>query len=211
MSIFEKYFDSIPERFKPLFEGAAMPWDPLGGLEDFLRRNLREGNKGEARGDVLIGDDVEIGEGTIIEHGAVVFGPTIIGRNCEVRAGAYVRGNVVVGDGCVVGHATEVIRSILFSRVRVDHFNYVGDSILGNGAHFGAGAKVANLRFDGKEIFVGDNATGRKKFGVIIGDDVQLGVNAIVGPGALLERGTWFVGPGPLQSGFYNKDSFRKK
>jgi len=206
--LFEKYFDSVPERMQFLFRRATNTlWEPLNRLEEFLEDETQPKNSAIIKGEVYIEGDVEIGEGSVIEHGAVIIGPVILGKNCHVRAGAYIRGNVIAGDGCVIGHSTEVIRSILLDDVRVDHFNYVGDSILGNGVHFGAGAKVANLRFDEKEIVVQGVSTGRVKFGGVFGDRCHLGLNVSVGPGVIFEKGTWYAGPGPLKSGLYNRDT----
>lgn len=207
--MFKKYFASVPKRFLPLFAKSAELWEPLNRLETFITENIKPGNKGKIFGDVFIEDNVEIGEGTVIEHGAVIKGPTIIGKNCEIRAGAYIRGNVVCGDNTTIGHTTEVKESILLDGVRIDHFTYCGDSILGNKVHFGAGAKIANLRFDGKNIFINNQDTEKRKFGAILGDECQLGVNACIGPGVIFERETWYAIPNLLKPGIYNKDSIR--
>src|SRR3990167_5334552 len=129
--MWEKYFASIPERYAELFSNCEKVWQPLDRLVDFLNKNIRPIDESVKIGDSYIGDDVEIGEGTKVEHGAVIYGPTIIGKNCEIRAGAYIRGQVIVGDGSVIGHSTELIRSIVLDGVHVDHFSYVGDSVLG--------------------------------------------------------------------------------
>lgn len=209
--MWQPYFTTIPPRLSPLFDGSNTLWEPLDRLGDFIKENIEPGNKGMVKGDVYIEGDVEIGEGTVIEHGTVILGPTIIGKNCVIRAGAYVRGQVVTGDNCVIGHATEVVRSLLLDGVRVDHFNYIGDSILGNNVHFGAGAKVANLRFDELEIMIDKVKTGRKKLGVVLGDNSHLGVNVSIGPGMIVEAGTWFPSKDQMKSGLYNKDSVRSK
>jgi len=205
-------FTSIPLRLQPLFESfdPEQPWLIIPKIEEYVRTTVRPGNLGTVQGDAWIDDDVEIGAGTVIEHGAVIKGPTIIGKNCEVRAHAYIRGGVVTGDNCVIGHTTEIIRSILMDRVRVDHFNYVGDSLLGAGVHFGAGAKTANLRFDEKEIVVDGTQTGLKKFGVVFGDGCQLGVNVSIGPGIIFEPSVWLVGSLLLPSGRYTRDSLKQ-
>lgn len=203
--MFQEYFQSIPERLKPLFENAKALWSPLDRLQEFVKANVRPGNHGTIKGDVYIEGEVEIGEGTVIEHGAVIVGPVIIGQNCHIRAGAYIRGNLITGDNCVIGHSTEVVRSILLDGVRVDHFNYVGDSIVGNNVHFGAGAKIANLRFDEKEILIDGQSSGRRKFGVILGDNCRLGVNIALGPGVICSPGMWFPSRDQLKSGIYKK------
>ena len=97
---------------------------------------------------------ISIGEGTVIEPGAYIQGPCIIGKNCTVRHGAYIRGDVITGDHCVIGHDTEVRHSVFLDRACAAHFNYVGDSVLGNGVNLGAGVKCANLRLDHRPIHV---------------------------------------------------------
>ncbi len=209
----QEFFSSIPIRLSDLFSelSSERPWEILPGIEDYIRSVIKLGNHGTAHGDAHIEGDVEIGEGTVIEHGAVIKGPTIIGKNCEIRSGAYIRGCVITGDSCVIGHTTEIIRSVLFDHVRLDHFNYVGDSILGNGVHFGAGAKIANLRFDEAPIVIDGVDTGLKKFGVVFGDHCQLGTNASVGPGVLFTKGAWLTLPHQLDAGTYDRNVLRHR
>lgn len=207
--MWENYFASIPERYAELFSDCGKLWQPLDRLFDFLNKNVRPIDDSVKIGDVYIGDDVEIGEGTKIEHGAVIYGPTIIGKNCEIRAGAYIRGQVIVGDGSTVGHTTELIRCILLEGARVDHFSYVSDSILGSGVHFGAGAKIANLRFDQKNIVVNGEDTGRVKLGGVLGDGTQLGVNVALGPGVIMEKNSWLTLPHQLPAGVYSREQVR--
>lgn len=198
-------FQTIPDRLQPLFADAEYPWQSLDRLTDFIQKNIQPGIRGTVQGNAWIGSNVEIGEGTVVEPGAIIMGPTIIGKNCQVRAGAYIRGNVVTGDNCVIGHVTEAVRSIFLDGVRADHFNYIGDSILGNKVHFGAGAKVANLRFDEKEIVIDNMPTGRSKIGVILGDTCQLGVNVALGPGVIFGPGMWLPSHDQRKSGIYKK------
>ena len=95
-----------------------------------------------------------IGEGTIIEHGAMIKGPTIIGKNCEIRQSAYIRGNVIIGDESVIGHSTEVNNSVIFEKTEICHFNYVGSSVVARRAHMAAGAITSNLKLDASPISV---------------------------------------------------------
>lgn len=208
--IFRLYFERIPMRILPLFEGARTLWEPLDRLEAFLSRELKPGNHRTVKGSVHIEGAVEIGEGTVIEHGAVIIGPAIIGRNCTIRAGAYFRGNVIVGDRSVVGHATELKNAILFEDVRAGHFNYIGDSVLGAAAALGAGAKIANTRFDNQPIHFEGIDTKRRKFGVILGDRAQLGVNVMLGPGMAVEKGAWIPNTDQRKSGAYRREDFRR-
>ena len=121
---------------------------------------------------------------------ATIIGPAWIGAKTEIRPGAFIRGNVIVGEGGVLGNACEFKNCLLMDRVQVPHFSYVGDSILGNGAHFGAGVICSNLRLDQQEIVVrmpdATYETGLKKFGAIVGDGAEVGCNAVLNPGTLL-------------------------
>jgi NDP-sugar pyrophosphorylase family protein len=123
---------------------------------------------------------------------AVIIGPTWIGAHTEIRPGAFIRGNVIVGEKCVLGNACEFKNCLLMDNVAVPHFNYVGDSILGNRAHFGAGVICSNLRLDQQPIVVRTEdrtyETGLKKFGAILGDAAEVGCNAVLNPGAVLGR-----------------------
>lgn len=127
-----------------------------------------------------------------LPHTATLIGPAWIGANTEIRPGAFIRGNVIVGEGCVLGNACEFKNCILMDRAQVPHFSYVGDSILGNGAHFGAGVICSNLRLDQAVVTVrtpeGVVDTGLKKFGAIVGDEAEVGCNAVLNPGTLLGR-----------------------
>ncbi len=123
-----------------------------------------------------------------IEDGAKIVGTVIFGKNCVVGHGALVVGPAIFGDNCVVGHASEVARSLFGNDSRAAHFNYVGDSVVGSRVNLGAGAKLANVRFDKKLI------RGREKCGAVLGDDVQIGCNAVIDPGVMIESGVWFAG-----------------
>ncbi|HVU17328.1 MAG TPA: UDP-N-acetylglucosamine diphosphorylase [Candidatus Didemnitutus sp.] len=121
---------------------------------------------------------------------ATIIGPVYIGARTEIRPGAFIRGNVIVGEGCVLGNACEFKNCLLMDGVQVPHFSYVGDSILGNGAHLGAGVICSNLRLDHGEVMAklptGPVPTGLRKFGAILGDKAEVGCNAVLNPGALL-------------------------
>lgn len=181
--------------FATLFADAGSAWEALdalqGQLAELLSSHVGERIRGRVEeGATLVGEDILLGEGSVIEAGAFVKGPCVIGRDTEVRHGAYMRGNVLVGDGCVVGHATEVKGSIFLDGAKAGHFAYVGDSILGRNVNLGAGTKLANLKLAGDEVLVrcGDERvpSGRRKFGSILGDDVQTGCNSVTNPGTML-------------------------
>lgn len=180
-----------------LFDECKYPWEALQRLEAYLR-SLQFG-KIEVpivEGVYLVHpESISIGEGTVIEPGAFIQGPCVIGKHCTIRHGAYLRGNVIVGDGCIIGHDTEVKHSIFLNRVAAAHFNYVGDSILGNGSNLGAGVKCANLRLDHQPISVMVQNekvdTHLKKLGAIVGDGAQVGCNCVINPGTILGRNSF--------------------
>jgi NDP-sugar pyrophosphorylase family protein len=123
---------------------------------------------------------------------ATIIGPAWIGAKTEIRPGAFIRGNVIVGEGCVLGNACEFKNCVLLDGVQVPHFSYVGDSVLGNGAHLGAGVILSNLRLDQKPVTVrlpsGTFDTGLRKFGAILGDKAEVGCNAVLNPGTILGK-----------------------
>lgn len=167
-----------------------------------------------AAGAILVHPElISLGKESIIEAGAYVCGPCIIGDHCEVRHGAYLRGNVITGNRCVIGHATEVKNAIFLDHAHAGHFAYVGDTILGNRVNLGAGAKCANLRFDQKaiSIFVKNQSinTGLRKLGAIVGDDVQIGCNSVTNPGTVLGKESR-VYPCVNVGGFIGKKSIVK-
>ncbi len=204
----ERFFDLSEVSFRDLFEGIGYVWEALARRDTYIRDHIKPNSERiEARGFYTEGD-VCVGEGTVIEPGVYIKGPTIIGNNCQIRQGAYIRGNVIVGDNSVIGHTTEVIRSIILNKVRADHFAYIGDSILGNNCHLGAGVILANLkmrmnpssvkiRIDGR-IY----DTGVRKLGAILGDNVEIGCNSTANPGTILEKNVT-VYPGRVLRGYH--------
>lgn len=211
MPTVDDLFEAIPDRLRPLFDAGALPWDPLAGLAEFVERRTWPRSKGKVSDAAHIEGEVEIGYGTVVGPGAVIVGPVIIGEDCLVQPHAFVRSHVVTGDRCVIGHSVEVTRSILLDDVILAHFNYVGDSIVGNGVRFGAGAKVANLRFDEAPIVVNGVETGRPKLGAVLGDRCRLGVNVGVGPGVVMAPGTWRAGGWLTKSGVYDRAALRRQ
>lgn len=176
-----------------LFNGTVNAWDPISRLGEYLAKHLKPANHGRMNGAPWIGPDVFIGEGTVIEPGAMIKGPAWIGRNCEIRHGAYLRENVIVGDGAVLGNSCEFKNCLLFDGTQIPHFNYVGDSILGFKAHLGAGVILSNVRLDHAEIEItlADGSrvgTGLKKFGAIVGDHAEIGCNSVLNPGSVIGR-----------------------
>jgi NDP-sugar pyrophosphorylase family protein len=188
------YLDLSQTDHAALFEGAEQVWDVLARIGNYLQFRLRPGIEGTLRGSPWIEGAVFIGPGTVVEPGANIQGPAWIGRNCRVGHGAYIRGNVIAGDGCVLGNSCEFKNAVLFNEAKVPHYSYVGDSVLGHRAHLGAGAILSNFRLDGGDISVRDGAsstaTGRRKFGAIVGDRAEVGCQAVINPGSLLGRGS---------------------
>ena len=125
-----------------------------------------------------------------LPHLATIIGPAWIAAGTEIRPGAFLRGNVIAGEGCVLGNACEFKNCLLMDGVQAPHYNYVGDSILGNRAHLGAGAICSNLRLDQRNVVItlegGPVDTGLKKFGAVLGDGAEVGCNAVLNPGTLL-------------------------
>lgn len=189
------FFDLTEFEHADLFDRLEYVWQALG---ERLKQYLAKHARAEVRGTVMAGawidpvNAVFIGAGTVVEPGAMIKGLTIIGRDCEVRQGAYIRGNVIVGDDCVVGHTTEMKGAVMLDHAEAGHFAYIGDTIVGNRVNFGAGTKCANLKMLPGTVVVktpeGKIDTGLRKFGAILGDDVELGCNSVTSPGTILGK-----------------------
>lgn len=173
---------------RAIFEGVKYPWEALTKIKDFIFEYAKN-----LPGDFeRIEEFVWVGKGTTIEKSVLIKGPAIIGYNCEIRHSAYIRENVIIGNGVVVGNSTEIKNSILFNKVQVPHYNYVGDSILGYKSHLGAGAITSNLKSDGTLVKVKygtDNIeTGLRKLGAILGDLSEVGCNSVLNPGTIIGK-----------------------
>ena len=176
---------------KDLFEGATYPWEVLPKISAFI---LQLGSTLSEEEYEKIGEDVWIARSATVAPTAYIHGPAIIGKNAEVRHCAFIRGNALVGRDAVVGNSTELKNVILFDRVQVPHYNYVGDSILGYRAHMGAGSITSNVKSDKTLVCVttahGRMETGLKKFGAILGDNVEVGCGSVLNPGSVIGRGS---------------------
>ena len=165
------------------------PWEVLPQIGKEI---LRIGSTLSEEDYDKVGEDVWIAKSARVAPSASISGPTIIDKNAEVRHGAYIRGNAIVGKGAVVGNSTEVKNSILFNKAQVPHFNYVGDSVLGYRSHMGAGCITSNVKSDKTLVKVsfGEDRieTGLKKFGAILGDNVEVGCNSVLNPGTVVGR-----------------------
>ncbi len=178
-----------------------------GGLKVSVGGEMLDGASVVLAGATLLGRDIEIGKGTLVEPGALIKGPAIIGDFTEVRQGAYVRGNCIVGDRCVVGHTTEVKGSVMLNGAKAGHFAYIGDSILGNDVNLGAGTKLANLKIITQDITIRIEGrvhhTGLRKMGAVIGDRAELGCNSVTNPGVILGKGSMVYPCVSVPAGFY--------
>ena len=172
------------------FRPDVPPWEWLKQIGFALANVTDAPGKPGAPAGVHIEGNVWIHPSVKLPPFATIIGPTWIGANTEIRPGAFIRGNVIVGEGGVLGNACEFKNCLLMDRVQVPHFSYVGDSIVGNGAHFGAGVICSNLRLDQQPIVVrtadATYETGLRKFGAIVGDQAEVGCNAVLNPGSLL-------------------------
>jgi len=198
------FFDLTEQGHEELFASAQHAWDILPNIAAYLKKNLPKKSKGRLVGSPIVGKDVYLGEGTVVEPGAYIRGPAWIGKNCEIRHGAYLRENVIAGDGCVLGNSSEFKNCVLLSGAHAPHFNYVGDSILGRDVNLGAGVILSNYRLDGQVIRVHKQGrlieTGLRKFGAIVGDRASVGCNAVLNPGSLVAPGTKIL-PGTIWTG----------
>jgi len=189
----EDLFDLSQTGHAELFNGCTHAWEALKKIKEYIAAHVKSELKNHCEGDAYIGDDVYIGEGTVVEDGVMIKGPAIIGRNCQIRHNAYLREHVIVGDGCVVGNSSELKNALLFNGCQVPHFNYVGDSILGHKAHLGAGVVLSNFKSLGRNISIMVDRvpldTGLRKFGALLGDDCDIGCNAVLNPGSIIGRG----------------------
>lgn len=196
---------------KDIFEGVEYPWEVLPKIHDFilsLGESLSE-EEYEKRG-----EDVWVAKSATVAPTAFISGPAIIGKNAEVRHCAFIRGNAIVGEGAVVGNSTELKNVILFNKVQVPHYNYVGDSVLGYKSHMGAGAITSNVKSDKTLATVrtpeGMVETGLKKFGAMLGDEVEVGCGSVLNPATVVGSHT-NIYPLSMVRGYVPKGSIYKK
>jgi len=177
-------------RFAAFFPAEVAPWLWLKAIGAALEANEFSPNELTIPPGVSIQGRVWIHPTVKLPAYATIIGPAYIGAKTEIRPGAFIRGNVIVGEGCVLGNASEFKNCLLLDGVQAPHYNYVGDSILGNKAHLGAGAICSNLRLDQGEVVVklpsGSVGSGLRKFGAILGDQAEVGCNSVLNPGTLL-------------------------
>lgn len=174
--------------YRKLFDGVKYPWDVLPKIKQYFSEFAESLPKDYEQ----IAENVWVGKGTTIERTVTIKGPAIIGYDCELRQSAYIREYVLIGNHVVIGNSTEVKNAVIFNNAQVPHFNYVGDSVLGYGAHLGAGVIISNLKSmkDQVKVKAGDKCieTGLRKFGAIVGDNVEVGCNSVLYPGTVIGR-----------------------
>ena len=196
---------------KDLFEGVTFPWEVLPKIGAFI---VELGNTLSEEEYDKVGENVWIAKSAKVFPSAYINGPVIIGKNAEVRHCAFIRGNAIVGEGAVVGNSTELKNVILFNKVQVPHYNYVGDSILGYKAHMGAGSITSNVKSDKTLTSVktpeGAIETGLKKFGAMLGDEVEVGCGSVLNPGTVIGKHT-NIYPLSMVREFVPADSIYKK
>ena len=172
-----------------LFKNVTYPWEVLPKIKDFI---IALGNTLDMNIYEKKGENIWIAKSAKVAPTAYISGPVIIGEETEIRHCAFIRGNAIVGNHCVVGNSTELKNVILFNNVQVPHYNYVGDSILGYRSHMGAGSITSNVKSDKKLVIVKTGAecmeTGLKKFGAMIGDNVEVGCNSVLNPGTVIGK-----------------------
>jgi NDP-sugar pyrophosphorylase family protein len=195
----ESFFDLSECEHAELFEGLDSVWEALVRMPAYLERRLGGAPSGGE-------PPIHLSPGAVVEEGAQVTGPALIGAGAHVYAGTLVRGPVILGRGAVVGRGSEVTRSILLDEAHVPHLNYVGDSILGSSVNLGAGAVCANVKLDkgAIEVRVGEREydTGMARLGAILGDGVEVGCNVVLNPGTLVGPGTRIY-PGVSLRGYF--------
>ena len=168
------------------------PWEALAGISDFIKKI---GPTLDTEKFEQLGEDIWVAKSATVAPTAYLNGPLIIDEEAEIRHCAFIRGSAIIGKGSVVGNSTELKNDIIFNNVQVPHYNYVGDSILGYKSHMGAGSITSNVKSDKTLVVVKDVydtkeeiATGRKKFGAMLGDHVEVGCNSVLNPGTVIGR-----------------------
>ncbi|MBH55036.1 MAG: UDP-N-acetylglucosamine diphosphorylase [Opitutaceae bacterium] len=181
--------------FADFFNGADQPWFWVSKIKEALNSPSFKSNtvsNDALPSGVVVGGPVYIDPTVKLAPNVVIHGPTFIGPHTEIRPGAYIRGNVIAGAHCVLGNSCEFKNSLLLNHVQVPHFSYVGDSVLGNGAHLGAGVICSNLRLDQANVWIklvgGAVDSGLRKLGALIGDEAEVGCNSVLTPGCILGK-----------------------
>lgn len=194
-----------------LFHGLRYPWEALPKIHDFI---VALGNTLPAERFEKRGEDIWVARSAVVAPTACLNGPLIVDEEAEIRHCAFIRGNAIVGKGAVVGNSTELKNVVLFNKVQVPHYNYVGDSILGYRSHMGAGSITSNVKSDKTLVTVKGEGihleTGLKKMGAMLGDFVEIGCNSVLNPGTVIGRNS-NIYPTSMVRGVIPSDSIYKK
>jgi len=178
--------------FAAFFPANVAPWEWLKAISPALKAHPFPATPPTVPPGVSLEGAVYLHPSVKLPASATIIGPAWIGEGTEIRPGAFIRGNVIIGARCVIGNSCEFKNALLLDGVQVPHFSYVGDSILGNSAHLGAGVILSNLRLDQQPISVrlpdAIHDTGLRKFGALLGDKAEVGCNAVLQPGTILGR-----------------------
>lgn len=213
----EIFFNLDNYEHKALFAGTENVWEALNNISKYLEEYFKKIPKGERikgtvkPGAILMGDDIFVGEGAKVEPTAYIEGPAIIGPESIIGTAAYIRGGTILGRHCIIGHCTEAKNTIMIDNSAAPHFNFIGDSILGNNVNIGAGVVLANFRLDAKPVPVGNESTGLIKFGAALGDRVKIGCNSVLEPGTFLGPDTWVLPAQYFKRGYYVRGENRKE
>lgn len=209
--LIENMYDMNQTIAAAIFEGETYPWEVLPKISSFI---IALGEQLPTEEYDKVSENVWIAKSANVAKSAYINGPAIIGKEAEVRHCAFIRGNVIIGEGAVVGNSTELKNVILFNKVQVPHYNYVGDSILGYKSHMGAGSITSNVKSDKTLVTInyqGEKAdTGLKKMGAMLGDHVEVGCNSVLNPGTVVGRGV-HIYPLSMVRGFVPANSIYKK
>lgn len=204
----KELFSTDNPLLKDVFEKSTYPWEILPQIKVIVKKALENGVEGFH----LLEEGILVGENVKIAKTATIEAPAIIGSNTELRPGAYLRGNVIIGGGCVIGNSSELKNCILLNHVQVPHYNYVGDSILGDYAHMGAGSILSNLKSGGSNIVIHgdkDYETGLRKIGAFLGEHADIGCGSVLNPGTIIGKNTR-VYPLSMLRGCYPENSIVK-
>lgn len=185
----KELFDCENPYLKELFESSEYPWDILPKIKGYIKELIEKGIPGYT----LLKEGVLVGENVKIYDTATIEAPAVIGSGTEVRPGAFLRGNVIIGENCVIGNSSEFKNCVLLDKVQAPHYNYVGDSVLGNHAHMGAGAVCSNLKSDQKAVVIhgeADYDTNLRKVGGILADNADIGCGCVLNPGTVVGKNT---------------------
>ena len=206
----ENLYDLSASLAGKYLEKLEYPWEALDHIKDWV---LEIGAGLDPEIYEKRDEDIWVAKTAKIYPTATIIGPAIIGERTEVRPGAFIRGNAIIGNDCVVGNSTEIKNDIIFDHVQVPHYNYVGDSVLGTYSHMGAGSITSNVKSDKTHVVVKYNGewidTGRKKFGAMLGDHVEVGCNTVLNPGTVVGRNSTIY-PVSMVRGVIPADSIYK-